>query len=189
MHESLGKWLGPPVIWSLAAHRVAFGLALIVPELLLSGLLLWSNVQQEQERLAHRVGSFAQKVTDDFDREIATAISTLEVLSLSPALTGHDLGSFRVHARQIGRVQSMNIILQDQTGQQIMNTLVPAGMPLPPSALPEASRRAMVAGGIHVSDLFLGVVKKQATFVVSVPIRTGAFAGHALSASMDPALM
>ena len=159
MHESLGKWPGRPVIWSLAAHRVAFGLALIVPELLLSGLLLWSNVQQEQERLAHRVGSFAQRVTDDFDREIATAISTLEVLSLSPALTGHDLGYFRVHARQIGRVQSMNIILQDQTGQQIMNTLVPAGMPLPPSALPEASRPSLQIVDQSNNKLYLAVAQ------------------------------
>jgi hypothetical protein len=104
------------------------------------------------------------------DHEIIGEIERLQALAASPSLRQGDFAEFRREAKaSLALRQSGNIVLVDRNVQQLVNTLVPFGNPLPKTAIPDPVERAIATGEPQVTGLFIGPVAKQYLFGIVVP--------------------
>jgi PAS domain S-box-containing protein len=172
----------------LRTHLVIFGLAIVVPVLLFIGFVLHRYTQQERIANEQRALEIARAISADVDREITSIIITLETLATSNALAVNDFESFHARARQALQARKWNVLLIDMNNQQIINTRVPWGTPLPVSSLtdPNLPKLAKETGEPYVTDLFLGTVSKSLIFSVSVPVRLWEEVRYALVMSLEP---
>jgi PAS domain S-box-containing protein len=117
--------------------------------------------------------------------QIATG---LQALALSPALAQGDVAAFERQARDFLAVNSiaLNIVLIDKQGNQVLNTLAPAGAP--PSGT--RSRPELIAlldhGDMAVTDLFAGPVLGKPIMAVGVPRRDGGKVSYVVAAGIRP---
>jgi PAS domain S-box-containing protein len=172
----------------LRAHLVIFGLAIVVPVLLYSGFLLHRYTQQERLASEGRALEIARALSADIDREISAMVTTLETLATARALATGDFEAFHARARQALQPRKWNVVLIDASNQQLLNTRVPWGTPLPVSSLtdPDLPKLARQTGEPYVTDLFLGTVAQRLIFSVSVPVRVGQEVRYALVMSVEP---
>jgi two-component sensor histidine kinase len=97
----------------------------------------------------------------------------LQVLALSRSLAGGDLATFRAQAEAVVAQQApgSNIILLREDGQQLLNTALPPGAPLPVRQDLENQRRVFATGRPSVSDVYFGIVLRRPIVAVEVPVR------------------
>ena len=82
----------------LRAYLIIFGLAIVIPVLLYSALILHLYTQSERASNERRALAIARALSSDIDREITGIITTLEALATSPALATKDFMAFHVQA-------------------------------------------------------------------------------------------
>ncbi|MFM9940131.1 MAG: ATP-binding protein [Hyphomicrobiaceae bacterium] len=173
--------------WSIYAYLMAFGLALILPMILLSAALLRSNDITELERLDQRVELLALETARDLDRELLALRTTLEVMAHSPTLTKGDFEGFRSFATTAAEKQGVNIVLRQHDGQQVLNTSAAnAAIIRNRSGMGEQDRQAIAAGQVRVTDIYRGIFRDRPIFVVSVPVASGPYTQHSLNAAVEP---
>src|SRR4029079_12472400 len=100
----------------------------------------------------------ARALNADIDREITAIITTLEALATSRSLLYEDLADFHAQARESLRSRPWNLVLIGEKRQQLVNTRVPWGTPLPVSAVrdPDLLRIARETQEPYISDLIQG---------------------------------
>ena len=84
--------------FSLRAHLIAFGIAILVPVSILAVLLLVRSASLEREQLEARLLQVADNLADDVDRELTNLITLLKTLASSPALQSDNLAAFHAQA-------------------------------------------------------------------------------------------
>jgi PAS domain S-box-containing protein len=172
----------------LRSHLVIFGLAIVVPVLLYIGFLLHRYTHQERIANEQRALEIARGLSADIDREITAFVTTLETLATDNALAVGDFESFYLRAKQALAPRKWNVVLIDMSNQQLVNTRVAWGTPLPVSTLtdPDLPKLARQTGEPYVTDLFMGTVAQRLIFSVSVPVRVGQEVRYALVMSLEP---
>jgi len=114
----------------------------------------------ERERAAQNMIMTARALMLAVDRELTAARAATEVLAASPELASDDLAAFHKRASELVRqLPGNNIVMADQSGQQLLNTLVPFGQ----QALPAGdtgprtafNRLVFSTGKPIITDLFL----------------------------------
>jgi len=172
----------------LRAYLIIFGLAIVIPVLLYSALLLHLYTQSERASNERRALAIARALSADIDREITGIITTLEALATSPALATKDYMAFHVQALEALRSRpSWNVVLTDAARQQQVNTRLPLGSRLPVSqAEPPIPDIVRQTGQPYITDLFRGTVARRMIFAVGVPVRVGNDIPYALIMSLDP---
>jgi PAS domain S-box-containing protein len=172
----------------LRAHLIIFGLAIVIPVLLYSALILHLYTQSERASNERRALGIARALSADIDREITGIITTLEALATSPALATKDFMAFHVQALEALRSRpSWNVVLTDSARQQQVNTRLPLGSRLPVSESdPPVSDMVRQTGQPYITDLFRGTVARRMIFAVGVPVRVGNDIPYALIISLDP---
>lgn len=174
--------------WSVYGHLLVFGLALIIPMAVLSAALLRNYVATERQKLEQRVGRLALEISRDYEREITSIMTTLDVMAKSPVLIGGDAEAFRSFALSAAQTKRISIVLRDRTGRKVFSTMHPEHQgSIPFSGMSEVDRRIIAEGAQHVTDVHLGALRKQRIFVISVPITAGPFSGYALNGIVEPA--
>ena len=168
---------------------MVFGLAVVLPVLVLSAVMARAHVGYVRNGLQAKAMGLAHNAIDDLDREIRAVVGMLEALVVSPELRPGALPAFYEHASRVARENAVTIILRDPAGQQILNSGSSPGRVLPESALPVDARAALGEGRMFVSDLYVGAVREKPVFLVSVPIATGVYAGHSLNAAVEMAFV
>lgn len=179
MGESAAAASLPRRAWSwrrptIAASLALFGLATLVPVFAGGVILATRLARQEQARLEAQARDLARDVAGDIDRELQGVVAALEALSTSPALAEGNLDVFYKQAQRALAFRGAAIVMRDPHGQQLVNTIVPWGTPLPVSTDPvlrEADRRALASGRPVVSDLYIGAVAKTPFVLVDIPVR------------------
>ncbi|MYM26411.1 diguanylate cyclase [Duganella sp. FT135W] len=110
----------------------------------------------------------------ELDKEFSVVQSALMTLSTSPSISHGDLEAFQVQAIQVAAQQDvLNIVLEDSTGRQILNTLKPF---LRERYLAREITSPISLGGgkeMQVSDLFQGPIARQLVVAVSIPVSAG----------------
>ena len=184
--DALAAWRGSKL--GLRAHLVIFGLAIVVPVLLYSAFLLHRYTQSVHASNERRALEIARALSADIDREITAIITTLETLATSPPLIYEDYADFYAQAREALRSRPWHVVLIGPNRQQLVNTRVPWGTPLPVSSLanPDLLRIARETQQPYVSDLFQGTIAKRLIFSVSVPVRKGEAIPYVLVMSLEP---
>jgi hypothetical protein len=169
-------------------HLIVFGLAIVVPVLLYIGFVLHRYTQQERVANEQRALEIARAISADIDREITSIITTLQTLATANELAICDYESFHARATQALQPRKWNVVLIDMNNQQVLNTRVPWGTPLPISSLsnPNLPMLAKETGEPYVTDLFLGTLSQRLIFSVSVPVHLWQEIRFALVMSLEP---
>ena len=174
-----------PLAWHLAA--LCFALAL--PILILIAMLTWSHAEAEHTRIEQDAVRSAHDVMAATDRELAGLIATTKVLAASQSLQRDDLDAFDAQARNVYREIGINVVLRNRESQQIVNTRLPRGAPLPTNVDKESDLAVLATKKPFVSNLFVGGVTRKPVFIVNVPILRNGRVVYFLNLSLPPERM
>ena len=125
----------------------------VLPLTIFAVALVYYNYEANRRTAYDRILQIARGVATNIDAELRAAIASLEVLALSEALERDDLAAFRRQAEHFvkSHFPQSNVVVKDASGQQLLNTAVPAGTPLPRSVRMAGLRR--VFRGARSADL------------------------------------
>ena len=153
---------------TIGEHLTAYGMAIIAPILIFSGLMLHRYVAVEHAQLEQQALQIVRTLKTNVDRELGGVILTLQALTVSPSLIAGDYARFHNHAAAVVRLHSdQHIVLSDATGQPLVDTRVQWGETLPaPSKEPGDLQQVLQSKLPYVSDLNPG----HSTFTVTVPV-------------------
>src|SRR6266404_6778263 len=173
----------PRPLWQL---QVMLGCAIIAP-LLLFGVYTGIRITDAQLREVRNVlMSEARILSAGVDREIIGEIERLQALAASPSLRQGDFAEFQRQAEaSLALLQRGNIVLIDRNMQQLVNTFVPFGKPLPKAVAPKPIERTFVTGKPQVTNLFMAPVVDQFMFGITVPVEIGGESRYVLGRSQD----
>jgi signal transduction histidine kinase len=145
--------------------------ACVLPAALAAALLIVDSYQRERTRIEERTLETARALTQAVDRELVRGQAALEVLARSSALAGGDIAGFYREAQEVLDLLPGDIIvLSDASGQQLINTQLPFGDPLPHRARQEELRSVFETGRPAISDLFIGALGRP-LISLDVPVR------------------
>jgi signal transduction histidine kinase/CheY-like chemotaxis protein len=146
-------------------------IACILPVSLAAGFLIINSYRQHRASLGQGTIATTRALMQAVDAELLGVQKALQALATSPHLAAGDLAGF--HQQTRGALRSLagnNVVLTDSSGQQVLNTLVALGEPLPRHGRPDHSRRVFETGEAAISDLFFGPVFKSFVVAVEVPV-------------------
>jgi hypothetical protein len=106
---------------------------IVLPLTVFATILVYYNYETSRRTAYDQVLQIARGVATNVDQEFRTAIASLQVLALSETLERGDLDGFRKQAEHFLEVHfpRSNVVVTDAGGQQLLNTAVPPGAPLP----------------------------------------------------------
>ena len=155
--------------YSLRAHLIFFGAAILIPAMVLAGLLLARSAALERAQLEARLLQVADDLADDINREIARDLTLLQTLATLPSFKSADWPAFYAHAKAALRGQAY-VGVTDSSLKQLVNTYVPFGsQPAKTGDIPTAERM-MASKQPEVSDLFVSLVAEKLVFNINTPI-------------------
>jgi two-component sensor histidine kinase len=173
---------------SFRNHLTALGMLVALPFIAagagVSTLYVRSQISSTEDQLA----GVAKEVSGAIDRQLGGRLAALAALSFSPQLQEQDYRSFYEQARKTAELFPGIIVLRSADGQQLVNTAVGWGDPLPRSTDPvlrEADNRAIRTNRSVVSDLYVGTPAGVPFVIVEFPVKIGG-ATYLLSGMVPP---
>jgi PAS domain S-box-containing protein len=114
----------------------------------------------------------AQILMQAVDSEFSGDQLALQALASSTDLRENNLASFYREAVKFTRSAPAvsHIVLTDANGQQLLNSLVPFGSPLPKTQNMDRVRQLFATGKPSISDLIQGTLSKQWSITLDVPV-------------------
>ncbi|HYF54354.1 MAG TPA: PAS domain-containing protein, partial [Salinarimonas sp.] len=169
-------------------HLGALALALTLPILLFAAIVGIQFVSAERARLGQEAEEAAHGLAASLDRDLAGLKAVLDTVALSERLRDGDYAGFHAQALQVRERIGHHITLRDRAGQQIVNTRLPWGTPLPRVNLP-ADETAVATRRPAVSNLFVGAVSPEPLAAIVVPVLRGGEVSHLLSFTIEAAAL
>ena len=155
---------------SVRGRLVLLTISLLVPALLSMGFLLARADRESRGQLYQQLVTTARALNGAVDRQAATGVSVAETLATDQALINGDWAAFHARALRAMHNRSGWIVVADANGQQVLNTRVPYGSPLPRIKRTPEEANAYAAGRSKVSDLLEGPVAGSPVVTVGTPI-------------------
>jgi two-component sensor histidine kinase/CheY-like chemotaxis protein len=143
-----------------------------LPLIVLSIWLIFYNAENDRARVLARIQETTRALVHAVDERFESRIALLQGLATSAALREGRLEEFRLRAQETladlppGSV----IIVADRSGQQLLNTLVPADTPLPRRNAFELARKVFETRKPAVSNVIRDAVSNQLFVSVDVPV-------------------
>jgi two-component sensor histidine kinase len=191
LDPNAGKWKWIPPGRFLAEQFVWVRLGLLVTGMVLpltvfAVVLVYYNYEANRRTAYERILQIARGVATNVDAEFRSAIASLEVLSLSEALQRDDFVAFRSQAEHFIKAHfpQSNVVVSAPSGQQLLNTAVPADTPLPKYVRMNALLRVFEKGDPQISGLVFGPVLRRNIVVVDVPVQRDGKVIYDLAASL-----
>ena len=138
--------LRPP--WPVSYFLALSIIALAVPLLVLLGMEAARLTTTERARLFDETRRTAERIAADLDQTLNGYIAVLESLAATPALAEDDFATVYRQAEAALKSRGLYAFLRDMSGQQLFNTRVPYGTPLPRSTGPVSAQRIASSGEI-----------------------------------------
>jgi signal transduction histidine kinase len=155
------------------AYLAVMALAVLVPIVLFAAIALSMLLQAEREAALRGMQETARATALAVDRELSVAEARAKVLATSTSLARGNMQTFHERASMINRGGASWTVLFDESGQQLVNTRVPYGTPLPRFNHPEYGRQVLESGVMRVSDLMTGTVARDLILAIDVPVILG----------------
>jgi signal transduction histidine kinase/CheY-like chemotaxis protein len=177
----------PPIV-PLRVYLLLLVLGAMLPGAVLTAILVAQTFSGNRDVIERRLQDAARVDAAALDRELESIIRLLEVLATSPALAAGNLPAFDAEARRVHLAQRgwSSVLLLSPEGQQLVNTRLPLGAPLPRVHEPESLRELVRRHEPVVSVISL--VPRESPdygFAVRVPaLRDGRMA-YALTAVVE----
>ncbi|MFC0253731.1 cache domain-containing protein [Massilia consociata] len=146
--------------------------AIILPISLFAAVALQTLLRSEREAALQALEETVSATALLVDRELSSAEAALRVLAHSPHLAHGDMQAFYRHARSADRGKTGRTILFDPNGQQLINTVIPLGDPLPPPPdyVRVRTQRVIETQQTVVSGLITGAVQRVPVTTINIPV-------------------
>jgi PAS domain S-box-containing protein len=171
--------------WSIWTQLLLYGLALLLPALIFSGLMILRSASLERAAMQREVRDVVRSVAIAIDRELAASMTTLKALASSPSLQEGALEEFYGQAAAAHEVSGDHFFLTSRSGKQLLNTRAEWGSPLP--KISGNDWEVVVdTGEPRISNLYQGIMARGPAFSVTVPVKRNGQTRYVLSASITP---
>lgn len=159
----------------------------ILPVLIAIPFHVANLFQRDRTVLNQSVQLTTQTLLQAVDGNLRAAQNSLNLLAGSEELTRGDLAQFYQRGADLVNLgMANNVVVLDETGQQLINTLKPLGQPLPKTGNMANVRRIFETGKPIFSDLFLGGASKRLVIDYSVPVIRNGKVIYDLTAAFRP---
>jgi PAS domain S-box-containing protein len=173
---------------SVRGRLVLFAVLLAAPlTLAAAGILAWSY-ERERDAAEMQLRETADALALVIDRQLGQAEAFLKALATSTNLTAGDFRAFHAQAGEAAKTMPGWVVLEEPSGQELVNTRVPYGTALPSVDLAEAWPE-IVAGRSHVSNLLSGLAGRPPVIRISVPVVRDGRPAYVLVMVMLPAAL
>jgi two-component sensor histidine kinase len=165
-------------------------LAVALPLVALNLALVHAGYRNARAQVGGQALDVARGLAMALEGELRGRSMALEVLANSRALAAGDLPTFRAQAEMLVARQAPGaaILLLRPDGEQLLNTAVPPGTPLPRRTNLANQERVLGTGGGVTSDLYLSASAGRPVVAIDVPVpppagdRTGDRTGDGMGA-------
>jgi two-component sensor histidine kinase len=177
-----------PFRLSIRWHLVGFGVAILLPILVVGAYLAKTVATRERARMQENAQVLASDLAAAVDRELGLAVAALQGLATSPSLQSGDLASFDDQARTLLARRGNHVSMRDPSGQQLINTFAARGAVLPVTSriVREVDEHAFATGRPVVSNLYIGAVSKRPFVLVDLPVIIDGQPRYALNMAIRP---
>jgi signal transduction histidine kinase len=160
-------------VWSLRARLRLLVLVTIAPLLALGLAVQYVEYENDKVIASERTFELARSVALQVSRELEADTRALLVLAKAGRLRRGAIEAFRelAEAALSDRLEGANIMVIDANGQQLLNTALPPGTPLPPRQALENTRQVFATGQPRVSDVYFGNIVKRPSVAIEVPVK------------------
>jgi PAS domain S-box-containing protein len=163
--------IGQPRQRLLRFWLVSSLLACVLPVWLTVGLFGYRAYQQKRSLVEQRLLERARALSVLVDRELAAMQASATALATSPSLASGDFAAF--HHQALAVLQGYpggNISLSDATAQQLVNTFVPFGTPLPKRGNSEGVQEIFETGKPIITNLYKGALTGRPVVGIEIPV-------------------
>lgn len=149
--------------------------ACLLPGVIGAVALFSFQYQEGRAQLQKDTIQTARALIQTVDTRLLQAQSVAQTLSTSPHLAMGEFAAFHRRARELLQTTGIGtaITLTDESGQQLLNTKLDFGAPLPPSVDLERLHRIFSTGQPVISDVFIGQITGRPLVSVHVPVLLG----------------
>ncbi len=180
--------MGTGVRQGIRGWLVLLVLVSAVPVALFSGLTVYRLALIQREAAATDLREHAQIAAAAISQRIDTVLAVLNTLAVSGAAQRDDLPAFHAHARRTmaGLPEAVAIVLIGRNGENLFNTNVDWGQPLP--AIPERDVALEVfrTAKPAISKLFVGPVRMEQVVAVHAPVIRNGQVAYVLRITVRP---
>jgi signal transduction histidine kinase/CheY-like chemotaxis protein len=173
---------------SIRGYLILLVVSVLLPVLLFTGVVFARYYISEQQRLEQDLQDTARQFALVIDRDLAGLQSTLETLATSQRLVEGDIAGFDQQARRVREFIDVDVLARDVTGQQIVNTRVAFGTPLPREAIPGDDEVGKTRQSV-VTGIFTGAVAQRPVFTITSPVVADGRVVYLLNLSLPPERM
>lgn len=175
--------------WSIRHRLMLVALGVALPLILLATGVVWQLVASDRQTRNQAILYSARTLMNAVDAMLNKQVAVAEMLATSPALHADELAAFRLDAqRAMPSLSGGWIVLSDQSGQQLVNLIRPAGEPLPKrtAAGLALQQRALETGMPQISGVRVSSYADTPIVSVEVPVRRHGRPPVALTVAMNP---
>ena len=171
----------------LRAYLLWLVLATLLPGVIGASILFVHQYQKARAQIEKNTLQTVRALVHSTDNKLREARSIAQTLSTIDALAAEDFARTHYQAREALALAGgrMNAVLRDRSGQQLINTAVDYGTPLPRHPTPSIEQ-VFATGRPAVSDVFQGELRKSALASVDVPVRVRGQVRYVLSIGLGP---
>jgi PAS domain S-box-containing protein len=184
--------MSPHRSYTIRQCLMAFGAALVLPGLIFAAVLLWNYASSERDRYEDEALGAAQRVMVAIDRELVGIQAAAQALATSSSLLQGDFEAFQRQAQMTLQSWSTEkpddyaAVVRDVTGQQVVNTRLPWGTPLPKGANLPVDLEVIATRRPYIQDLFTGAAAGRPIISIRVPVLSNGEVTHVLSMAVEP---
>ncbi len=168
----------------MRGYLVVIVVAILLPLIAFAGVLFWRYADSEIARIDQQLENDAHGLALDVDRDLQGKIVTLETLATSGALGAKDYSGFYRRAMRVKDIGGFDISLRSRDGQQLANTRVPWGTPLPRNSF-DVDREAAASKKPAVSNFVAGQVAEAPIYLITMPALDNGEVGYFLHLTVD----
>jgi PAS domain S-box-containing protein len=158
---------------SLRTRLILLVVASILPLTSFTLVRRYLDYREAVENAGQKTLELTRGLAIAIGKDLQARIAVLEVMARSRSLQEGNLDAFRIQAETVMSDQfpGSNILLLRENGQQVMNTRLPPGTPLPARRNLQSLRQVFATGRPAVSDVFEGVVAQLPLISIDVPVK------------------
>jgi signal transduction histidine kinase/CheY-like chemotaxis protein len=175
-------------LWSVRALLLGLVLTCLIPGVIGVGALIHRIYQDGRTQIENDTIRTARAMVQAVDGQLGKAHVIALALSTSSFIVASDLPGFHRRARELIHTEAIGVdaVLSDASGQQIVNTSIPFGQPLPRHGNAQQVRRVFDTGELIISDVFIGGATGTPRASVEVPVLADGRVVYALGVNISP---
>jgi PAS domain S-box-containing protein len=162
--------------------------ACLLPALIGAGVLFYREYQDGRAQLQKNTLQTARAIVQTVDAQMNEVRVVAQTLATSDSLARQDFAAFHrrartlLHASDIGQ----SLVIYDVHGQQLVNTRIPFGQPLPKRSNPVQVERVFATGKQVTSEVLLSPFTGLPMISIAVPVFSGVKVVFALAIHISP---